>query len=603
MKNKKFTALRNNIYMLKTLYKLHPKYVIITTILNIINITFSMLYSTYFLGIFVQSIVDRKPIENIIAFVIPMLLIHLLLNFINSFYNVKSKEWLCLLENEMKKAIYEKSMALDIECFENPEFYDDFVFANQNVFNKSIDVLQTFTSFIGFISGFGVMFSFFAQASVSFIIISIAFMFFNLFMGKKIAKKEYEFDESMIPVERKYDYINRVMVMPEYAIEMRITTVFDVIKQILVEATDKHSLNIKLKYKNITILNCISLLFGFGLVTFLVTVISVIKIYYFQTMSVAMYFPLLGAIADFSWRSSVFVGMINGIYKNFLYIDRFKTFLNKQPDIKSKPDAVAVGDFENIQFNNISFKYRNSETEVLSNVNLSIKRGEKVAIVGENGAGKTTLMNLFLRLYDPVEGTILYNGTNIRELDLEGYRNRIGVVYQDFQIYSDSIKNNITMGYTVPEEKIKTVAKTAGIDTKINTLNNGYDSFLSSEVFENGTQLSGGEKQKIAISRIYVQSHDVFIFDEPTSALDPIAEAKLYDQLKNNFQGKTVIFVTHRLSSAKIADHIYFLEKGKVTETGTHDQLMKLNGSYAQMYHMQADYYIDNKEDENEESN
>ena len=598
MKKTKFITLKNNIFIFKTLYKLHPKFVIFTTLLNIVNITFSMLYSTYFLGFFVQNIVDRKPIENIISFVVPMLIFHLLLNFINSYYNVKSKEWLCLLENEMKKSIYEKSKTLDIVCFENPEFYDDFVFSNQNIFNKSIDVLQTFTSFIGFISGFGVMFSFFAQASISFIIISVAFMFFNLFMGKKIAKKEYEYDESMTPVNRKYDYINRVLIMPEYAIEMRITTVFHVIKQILDEAKEKHSLNIKFKYKNITILNCISLLFGFGLVTFLVTIISVIKIYYFQTMSVAQYFPLLGAIADFSWRSSVFVGMINGIYKNSLYIERFKTFLNKQPQIKSKPNALAVGDFENISFQNISFKYTNSDTKALSNVSISIKRGERIAIVGENGAGKTTLMNLFLRLYDPVEGAILYNGIDIRNLNLDEYRNRIGVVYQDFQMYADTVRNNISMGYPVSEEEIERVAKTVGIDAKINTLKDSYQSYLTSEVFENGTQLSGGEKQKIAISRIYIQKHEVFIFDEPTSALDPVAEAKIFDQLKNSFKDKTVVFVTHRLSSAKIADHIYFLENGKVTENGTHDQLMELNGSYAQMYHMQADYYIDGNEGE-----
>lgn len=603
MKKSKFSTLKNHIFIFKTLYKLEPKFVIFTTLLNVVNTTFSMLYSTYFLGYFVQCIVERQTMQQILTFVVPMLLFHLLLDFFNAYYNVKSKEWLCLLENEMKKIIYEKSKTMDMECFENPEFYDDFVFSNQNIFGKSIDILQTLTSFIGFVSGFAVMFSFFAQASISFIILSVAFMLFNLFMGKKIGKKEYEYDTAMTPVNRKYDYINRVLVMPEYAIEMRITSVFDVIKQILSEATDKHSLNVKFKYKNIATLNCISLLFGFGLVTFLVTVISVIKIFYFQTMSVAQYFPLLGAIADFSWRSSVFVGMINGIYKNSIYIDRFKTFLNNKPKIVSKPNALAVGDFEGISFQNVSFKYSNCNAEVLSNISITIHRGEKIAIVGENGAGKTTLMNLFLRLYDPTEGAILYNGIDIRELDLDEYRNRIGIVYQDYQIYADTIRNNISMGYSVSESSIKNAAEIVGIENKINALKGGYQSYMSSEVAENGTQFSGGEQQKIAISRIYAQEYDICIFDEPTSALDPIAEAKIFEQFKNYSKDKSVVFVTHRLSSARIADHIYFLENGKVIEDGTHDQLMALNGAYAQMYHMQADYYIDSKEVYNEKSN
>lgn len=301
---------------------------------------------------------------------------------------------------------------------------------------------------------------------------------------------------------------------------------------------------------------------------------------------------MISALAEFSYRSVAFVNSVNKLMANSLYIEKFRTFMAYEPRIVSIPDAVRPGKFEELEVRNVSFRYQSMSKDALHHINLNIKKGEKIALVGKNGSGKTTLVHLLLRLYDPDQGQLLYNGLDIRKLELEVYRDRFGIVFQDFNLYADTIRNNLFLGgESKNEEEISQIIREFGLENKIRALPDGMDTQLTRELSEDGVLLSGGQSQALAICRIYLTDHDIFILDEPTSALDPMAEAKFFENIKNIAAEKTVLFISHRLSSAKIADRIYMMEDGEIVEYGTHAQLMELDQKYAEMFEIQSQYY------------
>lgn len=221
------------------------------------------------------------------------------------------------------------------------------------------------------------------------------------------------------------------------------------------------------------------------------------------------------------------------------------------------------------------------------------KAGERIAIVGYNGAGKTTLIKLLMRLYDTTNGEILYNGRSIRDFVPEKYREHIGSVFQDYKVFAASIAENVIGGeYTDnDEEAVMWALKAASFDEKLGQLPNGIHSQLTTEFSKEGVGLSGGESQKIAIARVFARPFELIIMDEPSSALDPIAEYELNQSILKNAEGRTVIFISHRLATTRMADKIYMFDHGKIVEQGSHDELMIQNGKYAGMYRVQAKKY------------
>lgn len=268
-----------------------------------------------------------------------------------------------------------------------------------------------------------------------------------------------------------------------------------------------------------------------------------------------------------------------------------------------------------ISLENISFAYKEDAGETLKNISLKVKPGEKVAIVGYNGAGKTTLIKLLMRLYDPTEGKILYHGQNIKEFKPYDYRRRIGVVFQDYQMYGANLEENVIMAdpaFAVDQlenamqskesdsdasffEKLKLGAvsalERAGFGERYKSLDKGLDTQVTAEFDKEGVNFSGGESQKIAISRAFYKDADILIMDEPSSALDPIAEYELNKAMESAAKGKTVFYISHRLSTTRDADRIILLENGRIAEEGTHESLLAMNGKYAEMWRVQAGRY------------
>jgi ATP-binding cassette subfamily B protein len=275
-----------------------------------------------------------------------------------------------------------------------------------------------------------------------------------------------------------------------------------------------------------------------------------------------------------------------------------REFFEYQPKVVS--GKKTADDFESIEFKNVYFKYPSAKDYSLKDVNLKINKGETIAIVGINGAGKSTLVKLLLRFYDASQGEILYNGVNVKEYDLDSLRNRFATVFQDYKNFAISVFENVICRECDDNDKefAKKALEQSGVWDKISKFENGGDTVLTREFDENGAGLSGGENQKVSTARLFARNFDIAVLDEPSSALDPVAEYKMYENLISATKNKTVVYISHRLSSAVLSDNIYVLSNGCVAESGNHTQLMKNGGEYAQMFTLQSSSYREEGENE-----
>ncbi|MGN0632243.1 MAG: ABC transporter ATP-binding protein [Oscillospiraceae bacterium] len=286
------------------------------------------------------------------------------------------------------------------------------------------------------------------------------------------------------------------------------------------------------------------------------------------------------------------VSSVQELHKRCSYAHRYLEFTAYPAAMVKGTKSVKRGE-HTIEFSHVSFKYPRSENYVLRDVNITIRSGEHLSIVGLNGAGKTTFIKLLCRLYDVTEGEILVDGVNIKEYSDEEYRRLFAVVFQDFQLFAFSLRENISLADTPDDDRINEVLKLSGFYDDAQKLEHGLDTTLFKSFDEKGTELSGGQQQKTAISRALYRNAPVVILDEPTAALDPVAEYEIYRQFNSLVGGKTAIYISHRLSSCKFCDKIAVFAEDTIKEYGTHDELAKIpDGIYAEMFSAQAQYYV-----------
>ncbi|MCL2775620.1 MAG: ABC transporter ATP-binding protein/permease [Oscillospiraceae bacterium] len=278
---------------------------------------------------------------------------------------------------------------------------------------------------------------------------------------------------------------------------------------------------------------------------------------------------------------------------NYCFIREYLEYPSKFKYDEGEPIAPEIGKGYSLELRNVSFHYRGAEENTLENINLTIQAGEKLAVVGLNGAGKTTLVKLLCGFYDPDEGEILLNGKDIREYNRTQYYNLFTAVFQDFNILPLSIAENISQlsDDELDNDKIKRCLEMADLEEKINFLPNGTASMLERYINDDAVQLSGGEMQKLMLARALYKESPILILDEPTAALDPIAESKLYNRYNELAAGKTSVYISHRLASTRFCDRIIFIENKTIAESGTHDELLKIGGKYANLFEIQSKYY------------
>ena len=501
-------------------------------------------------------------------------------------------------ESYINSLIFKKAQEVELGCYENPEFFDKYNRAtwvvDQGGFKRIIEgSAWTLGSVISLV--FLVMY----LVSIDpwllvFILCPVIVMWFRVMKNNVELEKEKE----MTPYEREKDYVRRTILLKDFAKEIKTTNIFVVLEKRFRSAINKN-INVIKKYGwKIALLECISDYFAEIIPVTGGFVYGCYRLMVAEDIAISQFSVLVSAITTCRNKLNQLARYFAMQQKHCLWVQNLREFLEYEPKIQG--GDVVPEDFENLEFKNVSFKYKDDSDYILKDVSFKIEKGQTIAVVGHNGAGKTTLSKLLMRLYDVTDGEILYNGINIKDYDLLKYREKFACVFQDYRVFAMTVAENV-LTEEVNEDNRKTAInalKMAGVLPKIDKLANKEDSILTKEFDKDGVLLSGGETQKVTISRLFARNFDVAVLDEPSSALDPVAESKMYDALIEGTKGKTVIYISHRLSSATRSDNILVFNKGVLAEQGNHEALMSNNGYYQEMFTLQASGYKEVFKDE-----
>ena len=588
----KVPVFKNALYALSLVWKADKKLLISYIFVNVTDNVFELfvqniLFLKVLLGVIEGGSFERY-FRDLLAF-FAVALFSKALVWINVYIRqVSAKNVLKGLNN----MVFRKALSLDVGCFENPDFYDKYQRATLIMSKGYFDVLcsdiaDIISGVIAFVCVITTV-TVIDPAYLLFLLPVVLVFVIEFFKSKAVYKR----DIKMTKNNRTKAYIQRTVFLKDFSKDMRTSNIFAVILRRFKAAIDSNVEILKSYGVKLFLYSIVSTLFG--------EFIPIIGTYAYagyqfvekQSMTVSGFSVVLSSINSVREATLRVAESFEQLTQMALYFQYMKDFFDYEPKVVGG-DRQA-GEFESLEFKNVSFKYPSAEKYALEDISFKINSGDTVAVVGINGAGKSTLVKLLLRFYDPDEGEILYNGVNIKEYSLDSYRNAFATVFQDDKNFAVSVYENVMCRECSEEDKLlaKKALERSGVWEKISALENGGDTVLTREFDENGAGLSGGENQKLSTARLFARDFKIAVLDEPSSALDPIAEYKMYENLVSATKDKTVIYISHRLSSAVLSDRIYVIGSGRILEEGTHELLMKSGGEYSRMFTLQASRYL-----------
>lgn len=594
---KSVKILKNSIYLMRLIYRFSPMLFAFTIIAAIAEFGFTF-FNLLFTKRLVQEITDGNEFAVICVTIAVWCIAYLLLRFLiisidNYFRPVYTK----VLIKGLEKYLYDKAAKVDLECYDNSEYYNEFIWATNNSGEMVTGACNSLGAFLGYVLQISGVISMVVLIDPSLSALTFVSVALNIVVASSLEKKKVEYRKEIVGKEKVERYVERVFYLQDSAKDLRLTNIKGVLLEIYEKAYQGVQTILKKYVGKIAFVSFLSTFgFRYALNTFVIYGYFAYKLIVKQSIDLSDFVVVNKAMVDLYLLLNRWSGQINALYRNAVYVDTMKKFINYEPHIKSEADAKRIPDAEELilEFRNVTFTYPGNDQPTLRNVSFKINPRNTLAVVGYNGAGKTTLVKLMMRLYDVDQGEILLNGRNIKEFDLEDYRAMFSSVFQDFNLYALSLAENVKMNDNdvITDDEIVSALKHADFGGKLSTLKDGINSQITREFDEEGLLLSGGEKQKVAMARVFAGTGKIIVLDEPSAALDPFAEYNINKRIIESSQKKSVVLISHRLTATRMADHIIMLENGEVVESGRHEELMQLDGKYAFMYKVQAEPYL-----------
>ena len=573
-----------------------PKLLIRYTILGMFNSIIPPL-QVWLGALLVNKIAEARvhPLEfnDMLPIIITLWISFITQRTIGSYIGYGRNLYVRRVELEAERRLLAKASRVDLGHFDNSDWHDRLARAKRDVSWRPGDLTWSVLGLSGNIVTIILMAGLLASLHWLLVVLALATSLLSLIIESRVTNKLYKYFYQETPEERERNYIGDLLVQPRTTKEIKANVLADYLLGRHKTISD-HLFKQRAKmYQSGVKISMIS-----GLVTG-------------TTLALAYVFVALrgiqgtinpgGVVLVVGAFTSV-AGTLGMISQTFVAVDQHTRFLDDYfsflkietlVPVPPKPISIPDGVINGISFENISFHYPGGHGEAIENLSLKINKGELIALVGENGAGKSTLVKLLLRFYDVQNGSVKIDGIDVKDMDPEHLRSRMGVLFQDYAQYELSVRENVLMGWPydkADDERVMKALRDSRSDWLVQKMTNGLDSKVG-RLFEGGHDLSGGEWQRLALARIMYRNADIWILDEPTSSLDPEAEASIFAELKENLKGRIGIVISHRFSTVRIADRIAVIDEGHIKELGTHHELLAAGNTYARLFELQASGY------------
>jgi ATP-binding cassette subfamily B protein len=497
------------------------------------------------------------------------------------------------VELEAERRLLAHASRLDLGHFDNSDWHDRLARAKRDVNWRPGDLTWSVLGLSGNIMTIVLMATLLASLHYLLVVLALASALLSLALERRVTSKMYEFFYKETPEQRERDYFGDLLVQPRTTKEIRAYVLADYLLGRHRKLSDDLLAQREQMYRSGT---RISMLTGFVTGTTLALAYAFVAVRGVAgTIDPGGVVLVIGAFTSVSGTLSQISSTFVAVDQHTTFLDDYFSFLAIEPlvPVPAKPRAAPSALVDGIEFNDVAFSYPGGTEPAVEGLNLHIRDGELIALVGENGAGKSTLVKLLLRFYDADRGSVRIGGVDLTEMDPDALRSRIGVLFQDYATYELTVRENVMMGRpdsAGDDARVMEALQASRSEWLVKKLRKGLDSRVG-RLFEGGHDLSGGEWQRLALARIMYRNADIWILDEPTSSLDPEAEAGIFAELKENLKGRIGIVISHRFSTVRIADRIAVIAGGRVTELGTHEELLAARGRYAELFELQAAGY------------
>jgi len=561
-------------------------------ILNALAPAAGTLINVFVPMIFINQITEPRPADQFIKIVVLLIIGKILLESLERLLNREEFVRRQGINDYLTFELAKKAMDLTYQNIENPHTLDLKEKANAAInmgaIHNLLSCLKDIITSVATMIGTAIVIISFSPYLVAFsILISLMIIFVN---GKESAYTS-KFNLEIVNINRRFSYYFSLMASPHYQKEIRVFNLGPMVKSKTQGYLDQMMDGFEDKFAYEANMGAIKIFLEsiLRLVSYTYVAMRTLSAAYGPQISFGSFSAIIAANENFMKSFQTMFSELADFIMSLANLEPLYDFYVLDSD--KEENLEKAGDFESLVFKNVTFTYPGSDRKIIDNLSFRINKGEKISIVGVNNAGKTTIVKLLLRFFDIDSGEILYNGINIKKISKKSLYEKITGVFQDFAIMPFTIKENIIANKDYEEEKTTRIIEKLDLAERIKKLPKGLDTYLNKDIYEGATDLSLGQKQKLAIARALYQDADFLILDEPTASLDPLAESKIYEHFNEMTEGKTAIFISHRMSSSRFTDKILLLDNGKAAAFDSHVNLMKTDNLYSKLYKAQAQYF------------